>query len=77
MHGKSMVNKADELSKLAEYYQLLQSIEAGLYSIAENYSDQGKPDFMQSIGTFRAYLVPELDRVEKEAQAKASAWTWR
>ena len=71
------MSNANELSKLAEYHQLLQSIEAGLYSIAENYSDQGKPDFMQSIGTFRASLVPELDRVEKEAQAKVSAWTRR
>ena len=71
------MSNANELSKLAEYHQLLQSIESGLYSIAENYSDQGKADFMQAIGDFRASLIPELDRIEKEAQAKASAWTWR
>jgi hypothetical protein len=71
------MSRANELSQLAEYHQLLQSIEAGLYSIVEDYSDQGKADFMQSIGTFYAYLIPELDRVEKEVQAKATAWARR
>ena len=65
---------ADELSKLFEYNQLLQSIEAGLYSIAENHSDQCNVSFAKSIGTFRAALAPELDRIEKESQAKVSAW---
>jgi hypothetical protein len=71
------MSHGNELSQIAGYHQLLQSIEAGLYSIAENYSDQGKADFMQSIGTFRASLVTELDRVEKEVQAKATAWARR
>jgi hypothetical protein len=71
------MSNANELSKLAEYHQLLQSIESGLYSIAENYIELSVPDFAQSIGTFRASLIPELDRVEKEAQAKASAWACR
>ena len=64
------MGKHEELINIFEYYKLLESIEANLYSIAENYCDYSNVEFLKSIGVFRSHLIPELKIVEKNINVK-------